>query len=137
MICLAGDNITSNLPRKISGEVGIKFVGMIGSCILVLLPICPKSLRRSRIKFLRMLVLKLNGQKSLHAVVQKAIQGSFLSSEWKSKKSGADRRVYNLTDDGIKLLKEGLEMIKKRRPLADVLIQFYDEQFGGNDEQKS
>jgi DNA-binding PadR family transcriptional regulator len=71
---------------------------------------------------------------SVYTILRRLEKKGFLSSEWKSKKSGADRRVYNLTDDGIKLLKEGLEMIKKRRPLADVLIQFYDEQFGGNDE---
>ncbi len=52
-----------------------------------------------------------------------------VTSEWKKKETGADRRVYTLTDMGKKTLKGGLEMVKNRRPLMDSLVQFYDSHF--------
>ena len=53
----------------------------------------------------------------------------FVTSKWEKKETGADRRVYTLTEAGVKVLKEGLEMVKKRRQLMDSLVQFYDAHF--------
>ena len=57
-----------------------------------------------------------------------------VTSEWEKKETGADRRVYTLTEAGVRVLKEGLEMVKKRRQLMDSLVQFYDEHFAQKEE---
>ena len=62
---------------------------------------------------------------------------NLVASEWETKQTGADRRVYMLTDAGIHVLREGLEMVKRRKQLIYSLVQFYDSNFaekgkGGN-----
>jgi DNA-binding PadR family transcriptional regulator len=52
-----------------------------------------------------------------------------VTSEWEKKATGADRRVYTLTETGVNFLKEGLEMVKSRRKLMDRLVRFYDVTF--------
>ena len=52
-----------------------------------------------------------------------------LRSEWKETKTGPNRRVYWVTKLGAEVLKEGLEIIVKRKPLTDNLIAFYQKHF--------
>ena len=47
------------------------------------------------------------------------------------KEAGADCRVHTITQAGLNVLKEGLEMVKGRRPLMDNLVQFCDSHFIG------
>jgi DNA-binding PadR family transcriptional regulator len=54
---------------------------------------------------------------------------SLVTSDWQKKETGADRRVYTITQAGLKVLKEELEMVKGRRPLMDNLVQCYDSHF--------
>jgi DNA-binding PadR family transcriptional regulator len=54
---------------------------------------------------------------------------TLVTSKWEKKEAGADRRVYTITETGVKILKEGIEMVKSRRQLMDSLVQFYDTQF--------
>lgn len=65
----------------------------------------------------------------VYTLLRRMEKNALVTSEWKKKETGADRRVYTLTDMGKKTLKEGLEMVKKRRPLMDSLVQFYDSHF--------
>ena len=67
---------------------------------------------------------------AVYTILRRMEDMSLVVSEWEKKNSGADRRVYTLTEDGKKFLKEGLEMVKKRRRLMDNLIRFYNKNFG-------
>jgi DNA-binding PadR family transcriptional regulator len=66
---------------------------------------------------------------AVYTMLRRMEERDLVTSEWERKESGADRRVYTLTDAGVKALKEGLEMVKKRRQLMDGLVQFYDTHF--------
>ena len=69
---------------------------------------------------------------AVYTMLRRMEERRLLTSEWERKESGADRRVYTLTEAGVKVLKEGLEMVKKRRQLMDSLVQFYDTHFAEN-----
>lgn len=71
---------------------------------------------------------------AVYTMLRRMEERGLLASEWERKESGADRRVYTLTAAGVKALKEGLEMVKKRRQLMDGLVQFYDAHFAGKEE---
>jgi DNA-binding PadR family transcriptional regulator len=74
---------------------------------------------------------------AVYTMLRRMEERSLVTSEWEKKETGADRRVYTLTETGVRVLKEGLEMVKRRRQLMDSLVQFYDAQFakkeGGGD----
>jgi len=74
---------------------------------------------------------------AVYTMLRRMEERSLVTSEWEKKETGADRRVYTLTEAGVRVLKEGLEMVKRRRQLMDNLVQFYDAQFakkeGGGD----
>jgi len=74
---------------------------------------------------------------AIYTMLRRMDERGLVTSEWAKKETGADRRVYTLTAVGVKFLREGLEMVKKRRQLIDSLVQFYDANFterqeGGN-----
>jgi DNA-binding PadR family transcriptional regulator len=66
---------------------------------------------------------------AIYTMLRRMEERGMVTSEWEKKETGADRRVYTLTEAGVKVLKEGLEMVKRRRQLMDSLIQFYDANF--------
>jgi len=68
---------------------------------------------------------------AVYTMLRRMNKRGLLTSEWEKKEAGADRRVYTLTEAGVKALREGLEMVKKRRELLDGLVQFYDANFLG------
>lgn len=67
---------------------------------------------------------------ALYTILRRMEDRGLAISDWEKKDSGADRRVYTLTKAGKKTLKEGLEMVKKRKQLMDGLIRFYEVSFG-------
>lgn len=69
---------------------------------------------------------------ALYTMLRRMEERGLVVSEWETRETGADRRVYALTDSGVKVLREGLEMVKKRRQLMDDLAQFYDTHFEKN-----
>ena len=71
---------------------------------------------------------------AVYTMLRRMEERSLVTSEWEKKETGADRRVYTITETGVKVLKEGLEMVKKRRQLMDSLVQFYDEHFAQKEE---
>ena len=71
---------------------------------------------------------------AIYTMLRRMEERSLVTSEWEKKEAGADRRVYTITETGVKVLKEGLEMVKKRRQLMDSLVQFYDEHFAQKEE---
>jgi DNA-binding PadR family transcriptional regulator len=66
---------------------------------------------------------------AIYTMLRRMEEKEFVTSKWEKKETGADRRVYTLTEAGVKVLKEGLGMVKKRRQLMDSLVQFYDAHF--------
>jgi len=66
---------------------------------------------------------------AVYTILRRMEDSGLVVSEWEKKGSGADRRVYTLTKAGKNVLKEGLEMVKKRRQLMDNLVHFYDTHF--------
>jgi len=66
---------------------------------------------------------------AVYTMLRRMDERGLVTSEWEKKETGADRRVYTLTEAGVKVLKEGLEMVKKRRELMEELVQFYDATF--------
>ena len=66
---------------------------------------------------------------AVYTMLRRMEERGMVTSEWEKKEAGADRRVYTLTEAGVRVLKEGLEMVKRRRQLMDNLVQFYDAQF--------
>ena len=66
---------------------------------------------------------------AIYTILRRMEERSLVTSEWEKKEAGADRRVYTITQAGVNILKEGLEMVKGRRPLMDNLVQFYDSHF--------
>jgi DNA-binding PadR family transcriptional regulator len=66
---------------------------------------------------------------AVYTMLRRMEEKGIVASGWKKKESGSDRRVYKLTETGLKFLREGLEMVKRRRQLMDNLVQFYDKQF--------
>ena len=66
---------------------------------------------------------------AVYTMLRRMDERGIVTSEWEKKETGADRRVYTITEAGVKVLKEGLGMVKKRRQLMDSLVQFYDAHF--------
>jgi len=67
---------------------------------------------------------------AVYTMLRRMEEIGFVASKWERERSKTDRRVYTLTDYGLRVLKEGLEMLKKRKQLMDGLIKFYDANFG-------
>ena len=54
---------------------------------------------------------------------------SLVTSEWEKKEAGAERRVYTITQAGLKVLLRGAgngERAPRALPLMDNLVQCYD-----------
>lgn len=66
---------------------------------------------------------------ALYTILRRMEEHGLVTSEWEKKEGGADRRVYTLTEDGIDVLKEGLETMRIRSQLINNLSRFYDEHF--------
>jgi PadR family transcriptional regulator, regulatory protein PadR len=72
---------------------------------------------------------------AIYTMLRRMEDRGAVTSEWEKKESGADRRVYTITEKGIKVLKEGLEMVKRRRELMDSLVQYYEANFAEKEER--
>jgi PadR family transcriptional regulator PadR len=72
---------------------------------------------------------------AIYTMLRRMEERGVVTSEWEKKDTGTDRRVYRITEKGVKVLKEGLEMVKSRRELMQNLTQFYDNTFMDNKKQ--
>jgi len=66
---------------------------------------------------------------AVYTILRRMDERGVVTSEWEKKEAGADRRVYTLTEAGVKVLKERLEIVKRRSQLMDSLVQYYDTHF--------
>ncbi len=65
----------------------------------------------------------------MYTILRRMERRGLLSSKWE-KGSGADRRVYTLTKEGIEVLKRRLEILKERKRIIEELLRFYEKKFG-------
>jgi PadR family transcriptional regulator PadR len=72
---------------------------------------------------------------AIYTMLRRMDDRGAVTSEWEKKEAGADRRVYTITEKGTKILKEGLEMVKRRRELMDSLVQYYEANFADKEER--
>jgi len=73
---------------------------------------------------------------AIYTMLRRMEERGLVVSNWEKKESGPDRRVYTLTEAGVKVLREGLEMVKTRRQLMNGLVQFYDTHFTEKEERR-
>ncbi len=66
---------------------------------------------------------------AIYTMLRRLEERGLLASRWEKKASQVDRRVYTITQEGKEFLKEGLQMVKRRRQLMDDLVRFYDDNF--------
>lgn len=72
---------------------------------------------------------------SIYTILRRMEHRGLLRSEWEKVESGPDRRLYRLTDEGVVVLRSGLEAVVRRRKLNEDLVKFYEEKFGANVEK--
>ena len=68
---------------------------------------------------------------AIYTILRRMENQGLLRSEWEKVESGPDRRIYELTDEGVEVLKSGLEAMVRRRKLTEDLVRFYEEKFMG------
>jgi len=66
---------------------------------------------------------------SVYTILRRMEHRGLLSSEWEHAESGPDRRIYNITKNGVETLKMGLETMVERKAMMDDLVIFYREHF--------
>ena len=64
---------------------------------------------------------------SIYTILRRMEHRGLLRSEWEKVESGPDRRLYRLTDEGVAVLRSGLEAVVSRRELTEDLVKFYEE----------
>ena len=74
---------------------------------------------------------------AVYTILRRMESRGLLTSRWEKIKSRADRRVYQITDEGIKALKTGLETIVRRQSLMENLVTYYNEQFKSDESENS
>ena len=62
---------------------------------------------------------------SLYTILRRMEHSGLLDSNWEKKSAGLDRRVYSLTDEGVKMLKQGKRMIEGQRKVLEEMAEFY------------
>ena len=73
------------------------------------------------------------GSGAVYTILRRMDAHGLLRSEWERTQSGRQRRVYEVTEEGVDALKMGLETLIKRKALMDDLASFYHEQFQQKD----
>ena len=62
---------------------------------------------------------------SLYTILRRMEHSELLDSVWEKKSKGLNRRIYNLTEKGIGMLKQGKKMIEEQRRVLDEMTEFY------------
>ena len=62
---------------------------------------------------------------SLYTILRRMEHSQLLDSIWEKKSAGLDRRIYNLTEWGNEMLKQGKSMIEDQRKILDEMASFY------------
>ncbi len=62
---------------------------------------------------------------SLYTILRRMEHSGLLDSIWEKKSAGLDRRIYNLTDEGIEMLRQGKSMIEEQHKVLEEMAEFY------------
>jgi len=62
---------------------------------------------------------------SLYTILRRMEHSGLLDSIWEKKSTGLDRRIYNLTDEGVDMLRQGKSMIEEQRKVLEEMAEFY------------
>ena len=66
---------------------------------------------------------------SIYVTLNRMEHYGFLTSKKKTSDEGRERRIYTITIEGQKILKNGLETVLQRKTAMDDLKEFYDANF--------
>ena len=66
---------------------------------------------------------------AVYTILRRMESHGLLKSEWERIESGRQRRIYEVTEEGVETLKMGLKTIIKRKTLMNDLASFYLEHF--------
>jgi len=73
---------------------------------------------------------------TMYTTLKRMEKEGLLRSVWKKSESGPDSREYSTTEKGEKYLKRWLEMIIERKKMMDEMVKFYNEHFGGKQNEE-
>lgn len=62
---------------------------------------------------------------SLYTILRRMDEAGLLDSTWKKRSTGLDRRIYNLTDKGVEMLRQGKNMIEEQQKVLEEMAEFY------------
>jgi DNA-binding PadR family transcriptional regulator len=66
---------------------------------------------------------------AVYTILRRMEARGLLKSEWEKVESSKDRRIYQVTEEGVQALKMGLETMVKRKALMEDLTTFYRAEF--------
>ncbi len=72
---------------------------------------------------------------TMYTTLRRMEQEGLLKSGWEKNDDGPDKRTYKTTKKGETYLKKWLEMVLERRKMMDKMAKFYEEHFGGADDE--
>jgi len=70
---------------------------------------------------------------SLYTILRRMEKAGLLESIWDKESSRLNRRVYKLSEEGVKRLREGQLMVKNQITILNEMKKFYEEHFKEND----
>ena len=68
---------------------------------------------------------------SLYTMLRRMENSGLLDSIWEKKSEGLDRRIYNLTENGVEMLRQGKSMIEEQLKVLEEMTEFYRIHFKG------
>lgn len=70
----------------------------------------------------------------IYTILRRMERKGLLKSKWSRDDGKRDKRIYNITEKGEKLLKQRLKMIKKRIRLLEQMVSYYDKVFSDKED---
>ncbi|MHA1339251.1 MAG: PadR family transcriptional regulator [Promethearchaeota archaeon] len=74
---------------------------------------------------------------TIYTLLRRLEKRGLLQSKWDVKSSNINRRIYTLTPQGELHLKNGLYMLKLRRPIFDYLISYFESHFSNENKKET
>ena len=72
---------------------------------------------------------------TMYTTLRRMEKEGLLESFWEGSDTGPDKRVYKITRDGRKHLKEWLEMLMERKRMMERILLFYEQEFRGDNSE--
>ncbi|ADE36794.1 PadR family transcriptional regulator [Methanohalophilus mahii] len=72
---------------------------------------------------------------TMYTTLRRMEKEGLLESFWERSDTGPDKRMYKVTRDGRKHLKEWLEMLMERKRMMEKILLFYEQEFRGDNRE--